>query len=500
MSGQLNRVGLKSILFGLCSVLGLSAFNVSAQSGSDCANRFRANDEYRDICLKYTETNIIVLPSGADLNLEVDNAGENVLLIVPAGSYSLSKPLKFRAGQGLLPSTPSGFVRLTPASGYAIEGSMFTVYEIGENNYHGGVEVDADAFDELTAFSNASTRALVYTSGLRKFKTTWFNLKGVPDLDYVVFADNDHISATNASDVEQEVSHSYIDAVGAARAVKLDVPKVANTPNPDDYTVKVEHCVITTGSGNSNHSKVEALEIINGIGEVEHSHLVFRRNEASNNPVRELFHLEDSENIVIKENVLMSEESGSATRERDLVFDLVKSPNHQDDIRVSIEINLGTNKARSIDSSDDSVTQVIGKAPDENYQVDELVSLPTAQEFFSRGARAGLQYANRFVLQDIELAYQTAQNTSDISDRTQKAWELSGIMFINDPNTGDDPEKDMEIARQNEEIGVLQNTNNNLSAATAGLSFTTLFTFSGLLFVGYKYIQLRNLGNFNNPS
>ncbi|MGB1272458.1 MAG: hypothetical protein ACPG5T_10310, partial [Endozoicomonas sp.] len=249
-------------------------------------------------------------------------------------------------------------------------------------------------------------------------------LTGSDDLDKVVWGENNDVTVSNPEEVLQLITHSYIEGRGAETTVKLEVPSV---DNPDKVEmVKVKRSVITVGGGrDSKHSKQEALHVVNGTGEIEHAHLAFREHTGSGTPERELLHLEDSNGIAVKEVVFYSEEKSK--REKDWVFDLVKK--QASEVKVSVLVNSGTDKANKLRSRDDSVTEVTGDV-DENYQSDELLPLPTMDDFFKKGADAGNQLADRFVLQNI-LKAQEGANATNISSYYQKKWLVddSGIVF-----------------------------------------------------------------------
>ena len=344
-----------------------------------------------------------------DLNSEVDNAEAGQLLIIPATTvgnpYRLAKPLKLKQGVGVLPdrSGVEGFFEIAPASSFTIgEDPVFCLMLLGENSYVIGLKSDArNAFEGGTFDANnelrfnqqdEKIRALVYATGISGFKLSWADLTGRFGMDSVVLANNAADRSNVAGGTFHKVEHSWIETSGATHAVKIETAEVSDPDKKEN--VEVAHNVLLVNGMSDETTKERAIHAKNGCGEIEHNDIRFDDRVHRLSKVRVGVALEAVDGTVVKENAFFSAQPEA--RDNDFIFELLNGDNAM--LRAELSFNARTDRANlwtgNVDGS--------GVKRDDIYRQISLPYFQTKEEFFRRGARAGISLTPLYLVRDLD--------------------------------------------------------------------------------------------------
>ncbi|MGI9274103.1 MAG: hypothetical protein ACR2PT_04485 [Endozoicomonas sp.] len=447
-------ISLLAIIIGT-----ISSLAVSAPVPPDVCARFYPDkgSEHRKTCDVYKDRTIKFLAPGEDLSQEVENAGEGTLIIIPAATgpnpgpipnrYLLKKPLKLKKGMGLLaaPGGAQGFFEIAPDSDFSIgDDPVFCLLALGEGSHVVGLRSDARNESEGGSFGAATQlhfnqqdekpRTVIYTTGINGFRVSWADLTGRFGMDSVVLANN----ADNRTDVIggtfHKVVHSWIESSGALHNVQIATAKVSDPARKEN--VEIAHNVLYVNGASDDTLKERAVHVINGCGEVQHNDIRFDGRIPSLSKVRVAVALEAVDGTVVKENAVLSAQQEA--RDNDFIFELLDRGSAK--LRAELFFNARTDKAQlwtgNVDGS--------GVKRDDIYRQISLPYFQTKDQFFSRGARAGVSLAPLYLVQDLN-GMQTYINGTDASaymagekDELEFdfAYEDDGQSFGSQDNTG----------------------------------------------------------------
>ena len=383
-----------------------------------CEQKYSGNEHMLDVCNSFTANEIRCIRGEQNLNLIVDAASENTLLIIERESMPQSAPVKLTGRQSILPADASRDFKLIPASYYDTTGDpVFCQIKVGDGGSLGGFKADATTLSGVSDF-NVSLQnpdkpvTLVYTHGASEFQIIRAQLKGAPGMDYVVWANNDVDRTDVAGGTYHRLVHSYIEANGASNAVSLELPVVEDSDNKE--LVYVENNMITTGGTYPAQGTPKALNIENGCGNVSRNHLSFADNtELESSQIRHLLFMKNVDGTTVSNTVF---HSGQAEfREGDQLVNLHTTK--EGAFTAHFNNNLGTGKATAVSGN---VEQVYGSFTN-NLITMNLPDLLTADDFFQGGALAGVWLIDRHTEQRNVMPVEQASWNNSISFTSRNA-------------------------------------------------------------------------------